>query len=119
MKLFTESDLIGTFAGTQKITPSCSKGELLDSFSLVMEELLGMRQKECIMGGGFHVDWFKTDDYNTNRLKSCIYGAGLKQMVTEAARITKDRETLIDLVLTDNKNLVCTVLHGPKPWIIV
>lgn len=115
LKLYIESELIGTFAGVYRSpSPDSKKGEFIERFSAIMEELLDLSQKDCTIGGDFNIDWLKEGDYYLNKMKSCIRGAGLKQVVLEATRVSKDSKTLIDLVITDNVNMKCNVLVKPR-----
>ena len=112
IKLYIETHLIGTFTGVYR-SPSSAKGEFIDRFSVIMEELLDISQKDCTIMGDFNIDWMKEDDYYTNKLKASVRGVGLKQMVANETRVTKETRTLIDHVLTDNINLQCEVLVKP------
>lgn len=113
VKVYAEARLLGTFAGVYR-SPSQAPGEFIDRFNGVMEELLEMSQKDCTIGGDFNIDWQKENDLYTRKLRSCIDGVGMKQIVKRATRVTNKGGTLIDLVITDNRNLECEVLDKPR-----
>lgn len=77
-------------------SPNASKRKCLEFFENWCDEI--ELTKNHIITGDFNIDLLKSD---CNAIKMCeiIDFAGMKQLVNEPTRITKDSRTKIDLVI--------------------
>ncbi|XP_076300562.1 uncharacterized protein LOC143218884 [Lasioglossum baleicum] len=91
-------------------SPSASHGEFIGFLEDIVEELT--IKEECIILGDFNIDC-KTDSYYTNKLLTTMQSLGMKQHVDKPTRVTKNSETIIDLVFT-NKEINVVVSYEPK-----
>lgn len=72
-------------------SPSGGKEKFIVYFDKVMEELVDVSLRECIIFGDFNIDWLTKGNYYTRNLQASIKAIGMKQMVEEGTRVTKDR----------------------------
>lgn len=91
-------------------SPSASDGDFL-KFLEDLAELYTMKG-ECIIVGDFNIDLMK-DSFYARKLRTTISSLGLKQYVDKPTRITKDSQTIIDLVFANNEVKV-KVFDKPK-----
>jgi len=91
-------------------SPSASHGNFLRFFEDIVEELI--IKGECIVIGDFNID-LMTDSFYANKLQTTMLSLGMKQYVTEPTRITKESQTIIDLIFANNNKIV-QVIHDPK-----
>lgn len=92
-------------------SPSASDGDFLRFLEEVVENLV--IKGECIIVGDFNID-FKIDSFYTNKLRTIMSSLGMKQLVNSPTRITKDSQTMIDLVFVNNNKAQVHVLHENK-----
>lgn len=88
-------------------SPSTSNAEFLAFLENWCDENVNNREMVTICGD-FNID-VSVDTVNSNKLKSIIVANGMKQIVNSYTRITKDSQTLIDLVLTNATNASVSV----------
>lgn len=91
-------------------SPSASDGDFLRFLEEVVEDLV--IKGECMIVGDFNID-FKIDSFYTKKLRTIMSSLGMKQLVNNPTRITKDSQTMIDLVFANNMAQV-HVVHEPK-----
>jgi len=60
----------------------------------------------------FNID-FMVDSFYTKKLQSLMLSLGMKQYVNKPTRITKDSQTIIDLLFANNK-VQLQIIHEPK-----
>lgn len=61
----------------------------------------GIVKGECILVGNFNIDMM-VDSFYAKKLRTTMLNLGMKQFVDEPTRITKDSQTIIDLVFANN-----------------
>jgi len=81
-------------------SPSASDGDFLRFLEDVVDLLVARGQ--CIMLGDFNID-LMTDMFYAKKLISEMLCLGMKQYVDKPTRITKNSQTLIDLVFANTK----------------
>ena len=81
-------------------SPSYSKAEFCEDLQQFLEELCE-DSNDIIIAGDFNIDW-QTDFYKS-KLESILNDNGLKQIMREFTRITKNSKTLIDYIITNNE----------------
>jgi hypothetical protein len=91
-------------------SPSASHGDFVRFLEDIVEELIV--KGECIIVGDFNID-FVLDSFYTRKLQTTMLSVGMNQYVNEPTRITKDSQTIIDLIFA-NKKLEVQVIHEPK-----
>lgn len=68
---------------------------------------------DVICLGDFNLNW-KISTFYTDKCRSIIYEAGLKQLINEYTRITENSRTLIDYVVSNTEMLKCVVHSTPR-----
>ncbi|XP_011636472.1 uncharacterized protein LOC105426752, partial [Pogonomyrmex barbatus] len=91
-------------------SPSASHGDFMRFFEDIVEELV--IKGECMVIGDFNID-LMTDSFYAKKLQTAMLSLGMKQYVNEPTRITKDSQTIIDLIFA-NSNKRVQVIHEPK-----
>lgn len=84
-------------------SPSSSASDFCDVFEEVIEEIC---EQNCdiIVTGDFNIDWSKNSFYK-NRIESCLNDSGIKQIVNNYTRVTKNTKTIIDYVITNSDKI--------------
>ncbi|XP_011632002.1 uncharacterized protein LOC105423786 [Pogonomyrmex barbatus] len=90
--------------------PSASHGDFMRFFEDIVEELI--IKGECMVIGDFNID-LMTDSFYAKKVQTAMLSLGMKQYVNEPTRITKDIQTIIDLIFA-NSNKRVQVIHEPK-----
>lgn len=93
-------------------SPSASDAVFLERLDEVLEEF-SSESGLLVVVGDFNIDLSK-DNFYSNKLKDIITKNGLYQKVDTFTRITKNSATMIDLLITNNKELKHKVHHTPK-----
>jgi exonuclease III len=88
-------------------SPSASHGDFMRFFEDIIEELI--IKGECMIIGDFNID-LMTDSFYAKKLQTTMLSLGMKQYVNEPTRITKDSQTIIDLIFANNNKIV-QVIH--------
>jgi len=91
-------------------SPSASDGDFLRFLEDVVDLLVARGQ--CIMLGDFNID-LMTDMFYAKKLISEMLCLGMKQYVDKPTRITKNSQTMIDLVFANTK-INCYVYDKPR-----
>lgn len=91
-------------------SPSASDGDFLRFLEDVVDLLVAKGQ--CIMIGDFNID-LMTDIFYAKKIISEMLCLGMKQYVDKPTRITKNSQTLIDLVFANTK-VRCNVYDKPR-----
>ncbi|XP_025269746.1 uncharacterized protein LOC112639559 [Camponotus floridanus] len=91
-------------------SPSASHGDFMRFYEEIVEELVV--KGECIVIGDFNID-LRMDSFYAKKLQATMLSLGMKQYVNEPTRITKDSQTIIDLIFANNDKIV-QVIHEPK-----
>ncbi|XP_025263168.1 uncharacterized protein LOC112637508 [Camponotus floridanus] len=91
-------------------SPSASHGDFMRFYEEIVEELVV--KGECIVIGDFNID-LRMDSFYAKKLQATMLSLGMKQYVNEPTRITKDTQTIIDLIFANNDKIV-QVIHEPK-----
>ena len=86
--------------------PAASFNYILDSFKNVI-----LRNKPIFILGDFNDDLQKPD----NKMSKLVNNLKLLQLITEPTRITRDSASLIDLFITNNKEMVAHSHVIPSP----
>lgn len=89
----------------------CSENKFLNYLDNFVNNL--NEQKSNVIVGDFNID-VSSDTFYSGKLKTLINDWGMKQVVNEYTRITKTSKTVIDLIITNNFNIVCKVLNDDK-----
>lgn len=84
-------------------SPSCREVEFCDAFDKIIETICETNY-EIVIAGDFNIDWSKDETYK-NRIQVTLNDNGLKQIVTDYTRVTKNTKTIIDYVITNNYNI--------------
>ena len=63
--------------------------------------------------GDFNIDWKNEGDTYSNRIKKCVTDMGMLQVVGEYTHIMGNSRSMIDLVITNDRNLQAIVLDQP------
>lgn len=93
-------------------SPGASKLQFLEYFETFCEDLT-MRGKRVIIMGDFNIDWRSDQDTYTKRLKRCVTDMGMIQIVDDYTHTAKDVKTVIDLVITNDRELKADILGEP------
>ncbi|KAK9731588.1 hypothetical protein QE152_g13526 [Popillia japonica] len=93
-------------------SPSCNDNEFLNTFEEFLENIIDFNGTQIICGD-FNYDLMKEEFY-TKKCNEIILQYGLKQLVNECTRITPYSSTLIDYVVSNDKNLKIKICHTPK-----
>ena len=80
--------------------PSYSKAEFCKGLQQFLEELCE-NSNDIIIVGAFNIDW--QSDFYKSKLESLLNDNGLKRIMKEFTRITKNSKTLIDYIITNNE----------------
>lgn len=100
-------------------SPSASDAEFVQFIIELGEELNIMG--ECIITGDFNID-MRSGGFYAQKLVKELSALGIKQFVNDATRITKNSQTVIDLVFSNNRQNV-RVQHTPiitnHAWVMV
>jgi len=91
-------------------SPSASHGDFMRFLEDTVEELI--IKGECMVIGDFNLD-LMMDSFYAKKLQTTMLSLGMKQYVNEPTRITKDSQTIIDLIFANNNKTV-QVIHEPK-----
>ena len=81
-------------------SPSYSKAEFCEDLQQFLEELCE-NSNYIIIAGDFNIDW--QSDFYKSKLESILNDNGLKKIMREFIRITKNSKTLIDYIITNNE----------------
>lgn len=76
-------------------SPSASDGDFIRFLEELVE--LVIVKGECILVGDFNIDMM-VDSFYARKLRTTMLSLGMKQFVDKPTRITKDSQTIIDLV---------------------
>lgn len=94
-------------------SPSGSHADFIKFFEDWCEEsILNFEGRLCVVGD-FNLNWLSNCTY-PNKFRVSINDLGLKQLIKDATRVTKDSRTIIDLVLTNDVNISAKVLDKPN-----
>lgn len=93
-------------------SPSSQEPEFYEVFEDILEEL-SEKNTDIIIAGDFNVDWAKESIYRS-KLEQIINDNGLKQLVKNYTRITRDTKTIIDYVITNNVNINVNISNSNK-----
>ena len=91
-------------------SPSASHGDFIRFLEDYVELLVVKDQ--CIILGDFNID-LMTETYYSKKLITEMSSLGMKQYINKPTRITKDNQTMIDIVFA-NKKVNCKVYETPK-----
>jgi len=91
-------------------SPSASHGDFMRFLEDTVEELI--IKGECMIIGDFNID-LMIDSFYAKKLLTTMLRLGMKQYVNEPTRITKDSQTITDLIFANNNKTV-RVIHEPK-----
>ncbi|XP_011693469.1 PREDICTED: uncharacterized protein LOC105453325 [Wasmannia auropunctata] len=92
-------------------SPKTKASDFREFLEDIVEKLIE-RRGECMVIGDFNIN-FKNDSINMKKLKTIMLNVGMKQYVNRSTRITKQTETMIDLVFA-NKEVEVQVDHESK-----
>lgn len=95
-------------------SPSASHSLFLNFLENWMEQNMLNTEGTLLVLGDFNVNWLSDDYTYTKRLKTCCIDYGLKQIVQTPTHIFENGATIIDLVITNNFDLVAKVLDEPN-----
>jgi len=87
-----------------------SHGDFIRFLEDIVEELT--IKGDCMVLGDFNIN-FIVDSFYTKKLKNLMLSLGMKQYVNKPARVTKDSQTIIDLLFANNK-VKLQVIHELK-----
>lgn len=93
-------------------SPQKSDGEFLQYFNEFLDNTTE-NNGTAIIVGDFNIN-LKKDTYYSKIMKDTIYQHGLYQLVQDYTRITDTSKTLIDYIITNDKNLQHEVHLTPK-----
>jgi len=82
-------------------SPSASHGNFMRFLEDTVEELT--IKGECMVIGDFNLG-LMMDSFYVKKLQTTMLSLGMKQYVNEPTRITKDSQTIIDLIFVNNNN---------------
>lgn len=84
-------------------SPSSNKSDFSQAFEDILEEVC---EENCdiVIAGDFNIDWNR-DEFYKEKMENIIKDNGLKQIINENTRITKNTQTLIDYVITNSKKI--------------
>jgi exonuclease III len=85
----------------------CSDGKLgtfLNKLELIMQKLM-MKCKTFILCGDWNINFFQTSSH-TKELNNLLLRYNLKHIVNVPTRITKITETLLDVLITNEKKSI-------------
>lgn len=91
-------------------SPSASHGDFVRFLEDIVEEVI--IRGDCMVIGDFNID-FMINSFYTKKLQTTMHSLGMKQYVNSPTRITKDSQTIIDLLFA-NKEVHIQVIHEPK-----
>ncbi|XP_039311711.1 uncharacterized protein LOC120359162 [Solenopsis invicta] len=91
-------------------SPSASHGDFMRFFEDIVEELI--IKGEYMVIGDFNID-LMADTFYAKKLQETMLSLGMKQYVNEPTRVTKDSQTIIDLIFSNNNKTV-QIVHEPK-----
>lgn len=77
----------------------------MNEFELALSHLLPCTD-EIICLGDFNINFWNSDNVATATLKSILEAAGLVQIISSPTRIAAGSETLIDLMIVSNSEMV-------------
>lgn len=92
--------------------PQKENAKFIDYFNSYLS-LVCSHEGINIILGDFNYDLWKSNFYG-NKILNCIYSNGFNQIVNCPTRITENSETLLDYIVTNNKNLCFKVHLTPK-----
>jgi acetolactate synthase regulatory subunit len=100
--------------GTLYHSPSSSDAEFIDLFDNWCEELFEKAENcNIIITGDFNIDFSRPSFYQ-KKLQMVFEAYGLKQMTKDMTRVTETSQSMIDLVLTNNKSITVLTSNEDK-----
>lgn len=92
--------------------PQRNDSLFLEYFENYLEEIMEY-DGNIYIGGDFNYDLLK-DTYYSKKIKEMIHRSGLYQIVNKPTRVTDNSSTLIDYIITNNKNTLHEVHETPR-----
>lgn len=93
-------------------SPNSSDGDFLDKIEQIMIEYTE-KPGTLIITGDFNINLARETTYS-KRLNNLIQKNALYQIVKQFTRVTQNSSTIIDLIITNDKNLEHQIHHTPK-----
>lgn len=96
-------------------SPSSSDAEFLNIFDEWLEKN-NTNTKTHIICGDLNIDMAETSKKSTykKKLNKIINDHGLEQKIKEYTRITRETKTMIDLIITNNKNIEGIIINNEQ-----
>lgn len=91
-------------------SPNSPCVQFLDFLEDLLTNVINQHKGDFLITGDFNIDW-NSDSCYSKRLKQIINDAGCKQLINEYTRVTDTSNTIVDLVISNNKKLSCYVLN--------
>lgn len=93
-------------------SPSSSDIQFLNNFEELLENHIE-KDGQLIIMGDYNINYGR-NEYYSRKLKTIIERQGLYQLVNEFTRVTKNTSTVIDLIVTNDKQLKFEIHTTPR-----
>ena len=85
--------------------PNGRVGIFLETLSKAVEEISGLTYHETYIMGDANIDFSKTNDKSRNSLNALMNYVGLKQIINETTRFSRQSNSVIDLIFTNSNKI--------------